>query len=272
VYVALVKQRTSPEEIVTIIRMQKQGVREFLDEGNTLLEAMIRAEEYTEYILDRRLGCRQLGMNLPVRVTARRISESYQPGEGGSFPIWTPYFEREYIRGTATDKIPARRLESEDFVLAFARLLGRAAATNIIVGRCDIHGMPLFDDGDEVVITGPEGLPSDIVVSDHTGAFNDYASPLSELTDKYALPVTRRRAFLPRPDAFADEYLAAFRAGFHHIQQDYRRRRKAFDSLFIHLPDQNQGSFPYRWKRALERMDETDANDLTDQVRATINR
>ncbi|HEY9595018.1 MAG TPA: hypothetical protein VHE79_11105, partial [Spirochaetia bacterium] len=188
VYVALLKQRQSPEEIVTIIRMQKQGVREFLDEGSTLLDAIVRAEEYTEYILDRRLGCRQLGMNLPLRVTARRIRESYYPKGGGSFPIWTPYFEREYIRGTATDKIPPRRLESEDYAIAFARLLGRAAAPNIVVGRCDIRGIPLFDDGDEIVITGPEGLPSDVIVSDHTGAFNDYASPLSELSDKYALP------------------------------------------------------------------------------------
>ena len=31
-----------------------------------LLDAIIQSEEYTEYILDRRLGCRQLGMNLPA--------------------------------------------------------------------------------------------------------------------------------------------------------------------------------------------------------------
>ena len=46
--------------------MQKWGIREHLDEGKRLLDAIIQSEEYTEYILDRRLGCRQLGMNLPA--------------------------------------------------------------------------------------------------------------------------------------------------------------------------------------------------------------
>ena len=29
--------------------------------------------------------------------------------------IWSPYFERDYIRGIATDKIPAYRFENERF-------------------------------------------------------------------------------------------------------------------------------------------------------------
>ena len=56
VYVAVLKQRESDREIVSIIRMQKYGVREYLEEGRSLLDAMLRSEEYTEYILDRRLG------------------------------------------------------------------------------------------------------------------------------------------------------------------------------------------------------------------------
>jgi hypothetical protein len=272
VYVAVVKQRQSAEEIVSIIRMQKQGVREYLDEGSTLMDAMVRAEEYTEYILDRRLGCRQLGMNLPLRVTARRISERYDTHDGGAFPIWTPYFEREYIRGTATDKIPARRYESEDFCLGLARLLGAAAAPNMVVGRCDSMGQPLFDDGDEVVMIDDRGLPADIIVSDPTGCFNDYASPLAEFTVNYAFPVTRRRAMLARVDAFADAYLNAFLAGFQHIQGEYRRRRKGFDSLFGHLPDQKEGSFPYRWRRVLARLDETSVGELVVLMRGNIAR
>ena len=77
VYIAQVKQRGITEEIVKIIRMQKWGIREHLDDGKKLLDAIIQSEEYTEYILDRRLGCRQLGMNLPARTAAKRISERY---------------------------------------------------------------------------------------------------------------------------------------------------------------------------------------------------
>ena len=92
--------------------MQKWGIREHLDDGKKLLDAIIQSEEYTEYILDRRLGCRQLGMNLPARTTAKRISERYSGPRRDvqDALIWSPYFERDYIRGMATDKIPPQKL------------------------------------------------------------------------------------------------------------------------------------------------------------------
>ena len=270
VYIAAFKQSHNPAEIVTIIRLQKQGVREYLEQGLSLLDAMISAEEYTEYILDRRLGCRQLGMNLPLRVTAKKISERYTPDRGVGYSIWTSYFEREYIRGIATDKLPPALFESREFSERCARLLGLAAAPNIVAGRCDRSGNPLFDDGDEVVILDPEGLPRDIVVTDHTGTFNDYACPLGEFTVKYALPVTRRKGFVPDPAAFARAYLGAFEERLRRLQEDYRQRRKAFDSLFLHLPAQEPGSFAYRWKRVLARLDETDPAALVDLVRGNI--
>jgi hypothetical protein len=272
VYIAALKQRHNPAEIVTIIRMQKQGVREYLEQGLSLLDAMISAEEYTEYILDRRLGCRQLGMNLPLRVTAKKISERYIPPRGAAYSIWTPYFEREYIRGIATDKLAPALFESREFSIRCARLLGQAAAPNIVVGRCDRTGSPLFDDGDEVMVLDAEGMPQDIVVADHTGTFNDYAVPLAEFTMKYALPVTRRRSFLADPDAFARAYCAALQDRLQRIQEDYRRRRKAFDSLFLHLHAQEPGSLAYRWKRVLARMDETSPAALADLVQGNIDR
>ena len=95
--------------------MQKWGIREHLDDGKRLLDAIIQSEEYTEYILDRRLGCRQLGMNLPPRTTAKRISERYLGARRDMYNamIWSPYFERDYIRGMATDKIPPQKLAAE---------------------------------------------------------------------------------------------------------------------------------------------------------------
>jgi hypothetical protein len=272
VYIAALKQRQSPAEIVSIIRLQKQGVRDYLEQGLSILDAMISAEEYTEYILDRRLGCRQLGMNLPVRVTAKKISERYVPERGTGYPIWTTYFEREYIRGIATDKLSPEAFASPQFAIRCARLLGHAAAPNIVLGRCDRSGTPLFDDGDEVMVMDADGMPQDIVVSDPTGTFNDYACPLGEFTVKYALPVTRRRGCLPDPEAFAREYCSAFRERLERIQEDYRRRRKAFDSLFLHLPAQEPGSFAYRWKRVLARLDETIPSALAELVRGNIDR
>jgi hypothetical protein len=77
VYVVEMKRRDSAEDILKIIRMQRWGVREHLDDGKPLLDALLNSEEYTEYVLDRRLACRQLGMNLPVQVGTRKISETY---------------------------------------------------------------------------------------------------------------------------------------------------------------------------------------------------
>jgi hypothetical protein len=182
------------------------------------------------------------------------------------------YFEREYIRGIATDKLPAWRFESEEFALGCARLLGVAAAPNLIVGRCDIMGIPLFDDGDEVMLLDSRGMPADIIVTDHTGTFNDYASPLAEFTPKYALPVTRRAGFLVEQGKVAEAYMDAFDKRFHRFQDDYRRRRKAFDSLFAHLPGQEPGSFAYRWRRALSRLDETDPKELVGLIRGNCAR
>jgi len=122
VYIAEIKQRGSEKEIVRIIRMQKWGVKERLDVGKSLQDAIIESEEYTEYILDRRLGCHQLGMNLPSRVVSRKISEKYHGNraEYNGITIWSPYFERDYIYGIATDKMPKHKLENEAFALSFA--------------------------------------------------------------------------------------------------------------------------------------------------------
>ena len=270
VYIVVLKLRGSNHEIVRIIRMQKYGVREYLDEGCQLLDAMLRSEEYTQYILDRRLGCRQLGMNLPTQVTAKRISERYAiHGEHG-FVIWTPYFERDYIRGIATDKVPSCRFENGDFALQFARLLGRAAAPNVIVGRSDLGGNPLFDDGDEVLIEDSKGMPVEIVVADHTGTFNDYLNKLEHFAVEYARPVNRRREYLPNPKEFAAAYLEAFVERFSRIQDDYRKRRKAFDTLFKYRPRDEAGSFAYRWERVLARMDRTDPSELARLIRDNL--
>jgi len=272
VYIAEVKQRQSGREIVSIIRMQKWGVREHLDEGKTLADAIIQSEEYTEYVLDRRLGCRQLGMNLPTRVTAKRISERYcgNRKEYKGVAIWTPYFERDYVRGIATDKIPNHRFEDDAFALVFARLLGRAAAPNLIVGRSDLHGYVLFDDGDEVVVEDESGTPVEIIVTDLTGTFADYRSELPSLAAVYADPINRRIEFVSRRQDFASAYLDAFARRFSSIQQEYRKRKRAFDTLFGHRPRDEAGSIAYRWEKVLDRLNRADPNQLAELVRKNM--
>ncbi len=265
VYVAAFKLAASDKEIVNIVRMQKWGVHEHLDEGKGLLEAMLEADEYTEYVFDRRLGCRQLGMNLPPNFAARRVAEPYWGArtECHGTMIWSMYFQRDYIRGIASDKIPTCRLEDPAFALPLARLLGRAAVPNMLVGRCDLNGQVLFDDGDEVVIEDHDGIPVEIVVADQTGTFVDYLRELEESAAEYARPIIHRRQYLADADGFAAAYLAAFEERFRAIQQEYEKRRRAFDTLFLHQRRDESGSFGYRWQRVLARLQRADARSLT---------
>ena len=272
VYVAEIQQRGAPEPFVRILRMQKWGIREHLEEQKDLLTAIMQAEEYTDYTLDRRLGCRQLGMNLPPRTTPRKISERYHGSrkEYEGQRIWSTYFEREYVPGMATDKIPRQRFLDPAFSLKFASLLGRAAATNMIVGRTNLEDHVLFDDGDEILIDDPDGKPLEILVTDHTGAFAEYILSLEQHAPAYATPMNRRLSFLPYPKDVVATYIESFLERFIHIQQEYRKRKRAFDTLFKHRRRDEQGSFAYRWERVLERLDRTDPAAIADRIRRTI--
>jgi hypothetical protein len=272
VYIAEVKQRGIRDEIVKIIRMQKWGIREHLNDGTKLLDAIIQSEEYTEYILDRRLGCRQLGMNLAARTTAKRISERYAGPRRDlcNAMIWSPYFERDYIRGMATDKIPPQKLADATFASRFARLLGQAAAPNMIVGRCDLHGCVVFDDGDEVVVENEAGLPIEIIVADQMGTFSDYRTDLEHFAADYADPVNRRLSLVADPEEFAGLFLDAFVGRFSRIQLEYRKRKRAFDTLFKHRPRDEAGSFAYRWECVLDRLRRAAPQDLADLIRSHI--
>src|SRR5262249_47632638 len=148
---------------------------------------------------------------------------------------------------------------------------GRAAALSLIVGRSMAEGTrPVFDDGDEVVREGDDGLPAELLVCDYTGAFGDYKSPLEKFAAHYAVPVNKREKVLPNPVEFAEAYLVAFREQFIHIREDYRKRQRAFDSLFKHCKYDLAGSFAVRWEFVLKRMDQANIENLVQQIRGQI--
>lgn len=272
IYLAEMQQRGASEPILRIIRMQKRGVWEGLDCGKDLLTAIVESEQYTEHILDRRLACRQLGMYLPPLVTARKLCERYT-GANEAYRdrlIWSTYFERNYVPGLATDKIPCGRLGNDNYALAFARVLGRAAASNLIVGRCQADGAVVFDEGDELVIEDARGIPVNIVATDHTGTFMDCHRDLRELAPAYARSVEKRMADLADAGAFGEVYLQSFAERFVQIQQDYRKRRRAFDTLFKHHRPGESGRFASRWERALERLRDSDVKELVERIRAAL--
>jgi hypothetical protein len=277
VYLAEIRQHGVANPILRIIRMQKRGVWELLDQGKDLLSALQESEEYTEYILDRRLACRQLGMHLPAHLWSRKLCERYTGRQEAQHQrqIWSGYFERDYVPGLATDKIPRGRFSSDAFAMAFARVLGRAAASNLIVGRCDLGGQVVFDDGDELLIEDAHDIPREIIATDHTGTFNDCQKDLAALIVAYADCVEKRADFVPNVRAFAEVFVHAFEERFTHIQAGYRRHRRAFDALFKHKrprgESEHRASFNSQWECTLGRLDATDATAVFDAFRAQLN-
>ena len=272
VLVVQIKQRSMERESLQIIRMQKWGIRERLDRGEDLLRAILETEEYTEYILDRHLACRQLGLNLPNRLNEDQLAERYHGNQRqyDGLAIWTTYLQRDYIPGTATDKIPPAALGDSQFALALARLLGRAAAPNMIAGRCDTDGHIIFDDGDEILVEDQQGMPVNIIITDHTGSFNDYLGDLREVAPAYAVPVTKRVKSLPNREDFARAYLDAFVERFEEIQADYAARPQVYDKSFKHRRPDPAGNFAYRWQCVLARLCSTRPRDLAERMRRKI--
>ena len=255
-----------------VLRFQKWGVAEHLDEGKDLLRSILEADDYSDYIMDRRLMCRQLGMRLPVRVAFGQLTEPYH-GENKykGTNVHAYYYVRSYVTGTASDKVPPARFRNPAYALAFARLMGEAAALDLVVGRRATEtNEVVFDTNYEVVKEGPDGLPSGLVVIDHAGSFVDYLDPFEKSISAYANVVIRRKSFVLDYAGFAAEYVEAFRRRLVEVREDYRQHRVAFDELLMHRPFDAAGSGAYRWAKALERLDACDPDALAESLRKAV--
>ena len=270
-YIAEVMYHGADKPVLRIIRIQRWGIREQLDQGKDLLWAVMEGSEYTEYTLDRRLGCWELGMPLPGRIDTRHIAENYfgkQQKYHGT-RIWTTYYERDFIEGLATDKIPDARFQDAVFILRVAELLGQAAAPNLVVGRTDGKGNVTFDSGDEMILTDGHGLPQRIVIADHAGTFNDVESPLISFAAGYVAPVLSRLKRLADPVAFSDAYVNALENRLLDMKAECRLKRHVFDSLFMD-GKVGPGTFSDRWDKALKRLEHTDVPNFIRALRNLI--
>ncbi|MBO7166849.1 MAG: hypothetical protein J6V88_04905 [Kiritimatiellae bacterium] len=272
VYILQVKTTSENEERLFILRFQKWGIAEHLNAGKTLLQSIIETDDYADYILDRRLACKQLGMNLPARVSVGQLIEKYHgDNEYKNSNIRVNYFVRDYISGTASDKIPPMRFANPAFARKFAELMGEAAALDIIVGRAETEtGECVFDKNHEVIKYGEDSLPDNIVITDHAGAFVKYLETLEELAPRYASVVTRREKFVSDYPAFAKAFVSSFEKKLDEVKNLYASNPRAFDELFSMRPYDEAGSAAFRWEKILERLKSCDPAAVADKVRKTI--
>ena len=272
VYIIQYREKRRAEDSVYMVRFQKWGVAEHLDEGKDLLRSIIEANDYSDYIMDRRLMCRQLGMNLPPRLGFGQFTEPYHgKNQYNGITVRAYYYARAYVRGCASDKIRPGRFRNPAFAMRFAKLMGEAAAVDMIVGRRSSETKEsLFDRNYEVLQMGPDGLPARIVVTDHAGSFVNYLHDFTEYVASYANVVRTRAKFVSDVRLFTDAYVGAFERRLGEIRDSYRARRRAFDELFVHRPVDAAGSGAYRWAKILERLDRCDPPQVASALRAAI--
>ncbi len=260
VYIIQYKEVRKPLANLYIIRFQKWGIAEHLDEGKDLLQSILEANDYSDYIMDRRLMCQQLGMSLPARVGFGQFTEPYRgANQYNGTTVRAFYYIRSYIPGMASDKIPAAKYRNPAFALRFAQLMGEAAAVDLVVGRRSTETKEnLFDKNYEVIRIGADGLPSRLIVTDHAGSFVNYLHTFEDSVAPYANVVRKRLELVSDPETFAATYVAAFRKKLEETQANYRARRRAYEDLFVHRPFDVAGSGAYRWAKTLERLDQCD--------------
>jgi hypothetical protein len=264
VFVVQYKRHSASRESTQIVRMQKWGVREHLNDGEDLLRAMFETEEYTDYILDRRLACLQLGMNVPRRLSVHKLTETYEGTQQRycGTKIWSTYFRRDYVSGMASDKIPRSRLLNEQFSTLLVRLLGKSAVLNLIVGRCLEEGGITFDDGDEIVVLDSQSMPWEIMIADPTGAFTDFKTPLADIVGLYGDLIRKKFATLPFANKLYDEFIHSFREALTHVFEECWNRQKSLMELFQHRRPDSAGNFAYRWIQCINRLLATDPQQI----------
>lgn len=277
VYVMQLKLRGEQEERISIIRLQKWGVRENLNgckddnnNENMLLKSFNESEKYIDYVLNRRLACHLLGMRLPPSLKVRRFTEVYTGTQMRYYgmPYHTAYFERDYVPGIVTDLIPDSCFANPEFCIQFGRLLGEAAAPNLIVGRSaeDKDLTPMFDDGDEVLILDENKMPKEIIVSEQPGTFVYYTGEFERQIPAYAIPMNKRITAIVNFKETVNAYTRGFIDKFREIQEKAEMYRRTFDDL----PDQNEKSLTDRWNHVLDRLRDAKPVYLADLIKKEI--
>ena len=272
VYIMQYREEGSDRDKVMMIRLQKWGVAEHLDEGKSLLQSIVEADEYSDYILDRRLMCRQLGMNLPKRLGYGHFTEKYRGMNSyNGVTVRTSYFVRSYVTGTASDKVPLAKYRNPAFAQAFAFLMGEAAAVDMVVGRrSSVTKELLFDKNYEVVKLNADGIPCEIAITDHAGSFVNYEHHFEDYVSQYSRVVTRRKDYVSQYANFAAAFVEGFRRKLIETKMSYLARKKAFDELFCDRPYDTNGSGAYRWTKSLERLANCDPEHVTAVLKESI--
>ncbi len=267
VYLVVITTKDEQDSI-RLIRHMKWDVIQRIRLGIHLDQAIAETIKYRDYILDRLNAATQLGFPI-LSYNEIRLDEEV-PGLG---LLPTFFFDRQYISGVVTDKIPISCYKNPNFITSLAGLLGAAATFTLVLGRASPRtGKIFYDDGDELIQFSFSSIPVRLVIIETTGSFTDWTTPLLTLLPQC---LTRFRVHLDKalesgvPLQIIEEAVAIFAEAL----RDKLDAIKAIVSspsskIRFMFSDRSpeQGGIRHRWEGILDRLEATDVEELYDYI------
>jgi len=190
VYLVVMTTRDQKDSI-RILRLIKWDVIHRIKMGIPLEQAVAETVKYRDYIVDRLHAAAQMGFPI-LSYSDIRLDERV-PGLG-LIPAF--FFERQYVSGIVTDKIPISCYKNPNFIKSLSGLLGGAATFTLVLGRASpLTGKIFYDDGDEVIQLNSRSIPTRLIIIETTGSFTDWTTPLLAMLPQC---LTRFRAHLDK--------------------------------------------------------------------------
>ena len=263
VYLVVMTTRDKQDSI-RILRLMKWDVIHRIKMGIPLEQAVSETINYRNYIFDRLHAAAQLGFPI-LSYSDIRLDERI-PGLG-LIPAF--FFERQYISGVVTDKIPISCYRNPNFIKSLSGLLGGAATFTLVLGRASPRtGKIFYDDGDEVIQFNSRSIPSRLIIIETTGSFTDWTTPLLAMLPQC---LTRFRAHLDKalesgvPLQVINSSMAIFAEALcnklHEIKEIALAPCSNIRFLFNDRTPE-QGGIRDRWEGIIYRLETTDLEEL----------
>jgi hypothetical protein len=263
VYLVVMTTRDGQDSI-RILRLMKWDVIHRIKMGIPLEQAVTETIKYRNYIFDRLHAAAQLGF--PILSYSEIRLDQRVPGLG-LIPAF--FFERQYISGVVTDKIPISCYRNPNFIKSLSGLLGGAATFTLVLGRASPRtGKIFYDDGDEVIQFNSRSIPSRLIIIETTGSFTDWTTPLLAMLPQC---LTRFRAHLDKalesgvPLQVINSSMAIFAEALcnklHEIKEIALAPCSNIRFLFNDRTPE-QGGIRDRWEGIIYRLETTDLEEL----------
>lgn len=264
----LVMTTRDEKDSIRILRLMKWDVIYRIKMGIPLDQAIAETFKYRNYIFDRLHAAAELGFPI-LSYSEIRLDERV-PGLG---LIPTFFFERQYISGIVTDKIPISCYKNPNFIKSLAGLLGMAASFTLALGRASPRtGKIFYDDGDEVIQLNSRSIPTRLIIIETTGSFTDWTTPVLTMLPQC---LTRFRVHIEKalrsgvPPQVTEEAVAVFAEALcsrlHEVKEIVSTPSSNVRFLFSDRTWE-QGGIRDRWDGIIHRIETTDVKQLSDYI------